>query len=104
MKKNKKINFGCRKSRTGLLPKCVVTHSLCCDLGAGRWGGRRWGAGALGAGRTGTRRWADWAQARGACAAGAGSVPGIGRQGARLVHWLGQFGAHAASLGFDVGF
>ena len=27
-----KIKFCCRKSRTGLLPKCVVTHSVCCDL------------------------------------------------------------------------
>ena len=27
-----------------------------------------------------------------------------GRAWARLVHWLGQFGAHAASLGFDLGF
>ena len=29
---NEKKNFWCRKSRTGLLPKCVVTHSVCCDL------------------------------------------------------------------------
>ena len=41
--------------------------------------GARLGGRELGAGRTG-----PWAQARGACAAGAGSVRGIGRQGARL--------------------
>ena len=41
--------------------------------------GARLGGRALGAGRTGR-----WAQARGACVAGAGSVHDIGRQGARL--------------------
>ena len=29
---------------------------------------------------------------------------GHARPGSGLVHWLGQFGAHAASLGFDLGF
>ena len=91
----------------------------------GSWGGRRWGAqgerarGALAsarqvkrhalargaggsgraAGRTGARRWALGAGAR-ACAAGAGSVRGIGRQGACLVCWLGQLGARALDLIF----
>ena len=41
--------------------------------------GARLGGRALGAGQTGL-----WAQVRGACAAGAGSVRGFGRQGPRL--------------------
>ena len=91
----------------------------------GRWGGRRWGAGARGrgalagarargaggsgraAGRTGARRWADWAQARGACAVGAGSVRGIGRQGARLGApgvLVGPVGGSCTRLDFQTGF
>ena len=31
-------------------------------------------------------------------------VRGHARPGRGLVHWLGQFGAHAASLGFDLVF
>ena len=83
-----------------------------CGRASGRAAGRAAGLGARArgaggsgrsAGRTGARRWADWAmgeQARGACAAGAGSVRGIGRQGARLVCWLGQLGARALDLIF----
>ena len=98
---------------------------------AGRWGGRRWGsqgeracwrasgrasgrrgrAGgrgrrlggrALGAGRTG-----NWEQARGACAAGVGSVRGIGRQGARLGApgaLVGPVGGSCTRLDFQTGF
>ena len=51
---NEKKNFGAEKSRTGLLPKCVVTHSVCCDLDVfGRWNAGAW---ALGAGRAGMRQ------------------------------------------------
>ena len=46
------------------------------------------------------------AHGRGAAAArrGARGTAGLGVAWARLVHWLGQFGAHAASLGFDLSF
>ena len=99
-----KINkFLVQKSRTGLLPKCVVTHSVCCDLDvlwcwalAGRWlseqgarEARRRGPGHAG-GKLGAQagRWARGKQARGrqatvcgahgACAAGARQAPGLG--------------------------
>ena len=84
-------------------------------------GSRRWGAWARrGLAQTGAGR-ADGRGARGR-AQRARQEPAIGRRGAReahgvgargarpgrawarLVHWLGQFGAHAASLGFDPGF
>ena len=52
------------------------------------------GAGERAAGRRGAR------EAHGVGARGAWP----GRAWARLVPWLGQFGAHAASLGFDLGF
>ena len=63
-------------------------------------GTARRGRSARQAGRGRARR-AAWA--RGARGVGArGARPG--RAWARLVHWLGQFEAHAASLGFDLGF
>ena len=103
---------------------------------AGRWGGRRWGAGAAGAGgrrasgraerwrargrargrRAGARlggralgagRTRRWAQAREACAAGAGSVRGISRQGARLGApgvLAGPVGGSCTRLDFQTGF
>ena len=50
-------------------------------------------------------------QERAAGRSGAREAHGVGARGAwprrawaRLVHWLGQFRAHAASLGFDLGF
>ena len=64
--------------------------------------GRRLGGRALGAGRTG-----PWAQARGACGAGAGSVRGIGRQGARLGApgvLAGPVGGSCTLLDFQTGF
>ena len=61
--------------------------------------GRRW--------RAGQASWRQGAAGR----RGASEAHGVGARGprprrawARLVHWLGQFGAHASSLGFDLGF
>ena len=76
----------------------------------GRWAwraGRRWGARARrGPARTGgrARQVGTGSARRTAWAIGARGLGAPGRAWARLVHWLGQFGAHAASLGFDLGF
>ena len=66
-------------------------------------------AGARAAGARGMRGRARRARGRGA--AGRAELAGHrrcarshARPGRGLVHWLGQFGAHAASLGFDLGF
>ena len=106
----KKKKFWCRKSRTGLLPKCVVTHSLCCDLGAGLgcWACRRWQA--LGA-RRACRRACVGARARaqvGAMArrrqgrAGAGALVADGPQAFGLADTGGRAswrGARQADAG-----
>ena len=69
--------------------------------GNARGAGSRQRAAGRGRARGGARQ-----DAAGRCGAreahGVGARPG--RAWARLVHWLGQFGAHAASLGFDLGF
>ena len=79
--------------------------------GRGAQGARAWltgvarralggkGAGALGGTGAGERG-AAAPEAHGVGARGARP----GRAWARLVHSLGQFGAHVASLGFDLGF
>ena len=76
---------------------------------SGRAAGRAAGVGALArgavssgraTGRTGARR---WAQARGACATGAGSVRGIGRQGEPGV-LAGPVGGSCTRLDFQTGF
>ena len=60
----------------------------------GHAAGKAWTRQERAAGRRGAR------EAHGVGARGARP----GRAWARLVHWLGQFGAHAARLGFDLGF
>ena len=56
--------------------------------------------------RHGTARQERAAGRQGACETRGAGARGArpGRAWARLVHWLGQFEAHAASLGFDLGF
>ena len=68
--------------------------------------GRAAGAGARGR-RAGGRAQQECAAGR----RGAREAHGVGARGARpglawarLVYWLGQFGAHVASFGFDLGF
>ena len=76
----------------------------------GRASGRRWRAGQAAAGARLGGRALDagrWAQAREACAAGAGSVRGIGRQGARLGSpgvLAGPVGGSCTRLDFQTGF
>ena len=87
-------------------------------IGSGRGSGQgaagkartRWGA-RTGAGVRGRRAGGRARQERAAGRRGAREAHVVGARGARpgrawahLVHWLGQFGAHAASLGFDLGF
>ena len=78
------------------------------QAGHGRAGGARTGAGARGrrAARHGTALQERAAGRQGACETRGVGARGArpGRAWARLVHWLGQFEAHAASLGFDLGF
>ena len=60
----------------------------------------RWAARARGALERAGARGRRWRARQASGRQGAGP----GRAWVRLVHWLGQFGAHAASLGFDLGF
>ena len=94
-----------RQARRACRASGRAEHWLAHGRASGRHGragarGRRQRA--LGAGRTGR-----WAQAGGACAAGAGSVRGIGRQGARLGAPGGlavPIGGSCTRLDFQTGF
>ena len=113
------------EARQGLYCNTVTVPTI--QQGHGRWasaGGRAGAriAGGRAAGRVadvgvrGRRQrargwadghWADWAQARGAWIAGAGSVRGIGRQGARLGVpgvLAGPVGGSCTRLDFQTGF